>query len=74
MCTQVVPPTPSRAALSASRPYSRACVRSRLHVGLVELDDIGAGGEQVPDLLVHGPGVVHGRRGAGAVVIVLRLL
>jgi hypothetical protein len=74
MCTQVLPPTPSRARFSASRPYSRACSGPRLHVGLVELHHVGAGGEQVADLRVYGRGIIHRRRGAGAVVIVLCLL
>ena len=46
----------------------------RLHVGLVDLHDVGAGGEQVPDLGVHGRGVVHRRLLVARVEVVLRLL
>ena len=45
-----------------------------LHVGLVELHDVGAGGEEVPDLLVHRFGVGHGEAFVVRVVGVLRLL
>ena len=46
----------------------------RLHVRLVDLDDVGARGEEVADLLVHGDGVVHRRRLVARIVVVLRLL
>ena len=46
----------------------------RLHVGLVQLHHVGAGGEQIADFLVHRSGVIHGRGFVGVVVIVLRLL
>ena len=47
----------------------------RLHVGLVDLHDVGAGSEQVADLLVHCFRVVQrGRFAAAAVAVDLRLL
>ena len=45
-----------------------------LHVGLVDLDDVGAGGVQVLDLGVDRGGVRHRRRLEVGVVVVLRLL
>ncbi len=49
-------------------------LRARLHVGLVDLHDVGAGGEQVQDLAAHGVGVGHPDRLRRAVVVVLGLL
>ena len=49
-------------------------LRPRLHVGLVDLDDVGAGGEQVLDLGVDGGGVVERHLLLARVEIVLRLL
>ena len=46
----------------------------RLHVGLVDLHHVGAGGEQVLDLRVHRVGVVHRRLFVAGVEVVLRLL
>ncbi len=45
-----------------------------LHVGLVDLHDVGAGGEEILDLLVDRGGVVERHRGLALVEIVLRLL
>ncbi len=45
-----------------------------LHVGLVDLDEVGAGGVQVLDLGVDRGGVRHRRRREVGVVVVLRLL
>ena len=45
-----------------------------LQVGLVELHDVGAGGEEVAHLLVHRLGVGHGEALVVRVVGVLRLL
>src|SRR3954453_6636370 len=47
---------------------------ARLHVGLVDLDDVGAGREQVADLGVDRGGVVERELGLALVVVVLRLL
>ena len=69
-----MPVTPSRARLSASSPYSPGRLGTGLHVGLVELDDVGPGGEQVPDLLVARVGVRESDRSWVAVEVVLRLL
>ena len=74
MCTAVVPLTPSSARLSASRPIFARLLRPRLHVGLVDLHDVGAGGEQVLDLLVHGGRIVERHLLFVRVEIVLRLL
>ena len=49
-------------------------VGARLEVGLVDLHDVGAGGAQLAQLLVHGAGEVHRHRGEIGVVVVLRLL
>jgi hypothetical protein len=74
MCTQVVPSMPSSARFSASTPILARRFRARLHVRLVDLHHVGAGGEQVADLLVDGGGVVEGRLAQLRVVIVLGLL
>ena len=48
---------------------------TRLHVGLVDLHDVGAGVEQIANLGVDSRGVVHrGELAAAAVVVDLRLL
>ena len=49
-------------------------VRPRLHVGLVDLHDVGAGREQVLDLGVDGGGVVERHLLLVLVEVVLRLL
>jgi hypothetical protein len=50
-------------------------VRAGLHVRLVDLHDVGAGAEEVPDLFVDRRRVVHrGELAAAAVVLDLRLL
>ena len=49
-------------------------LRPRLHVGLVDLHDVGAGGEQVLDLVVDRGGVVERHLLLVLVEIVLRLL
>ena len=47
----------------------------RLHVRLVDLDDVRAGGEQIADLGIERDRVIHGRQlAAAAVVVDLRLL
>ena len=74
MCTAVVPSTPSSARLSALRPYRARLLRPRLHVGLVDLHDVGAGGEQVLDLLVDRGRIVERQLLLVLVEIVLRLL
>jgi hypothetical protein len=48
--------------------------RARLHVRFVDLHDIGAGREQIADLLVHGGRVVDGSFLFGRIVVVLCLL
>jgi len=55
----------------SKRPRSRGM---RLQIRLIDLHDVGAGGEQVPDFHVHGGGVVHRQLRLGRVVIVLRQL
>ena len=54
-------------------PCSRL-VGAGLHVGLVDLHDVGAGREEVLDLGVDGGGVVQAERHLVLVVVVLRLL
>src|SRR5262249_55933696 len=49
-------------------------LRTSLHVGLIDLYDIGTGGEKVLDLLVDGDSVVHGRFGRAGIEVVLGLL
>ena len=49
-------------------------VGPRLHVGLVDLDQVGTGCVQVPDLGVDRRGVPQGGRGQVGVVVVLGLL
>src|SRR5262249_51784292 len=46
----------------------------RLHVRLINLHDVGAGGEQVFDLHVNSGRIVHGERNLVLVVVILRLL
>ena len=70
----MVPVTPSSARFSAGTPYLRGLVRPGLQVGLVELDDVGPGREQVLDLLVDRLGVAEGRLLGARVVVVLGLL
>jgi hypothetical protein len=60
--------------LSTSSPYSAGGLRARLHVRLVELHDVGAGGQQVEDLLAHRGRVGQAELARGAVEVVLRLL
>ena len=55
-------------------PYDRASVGMHLHVRLVDLHDVRAGGEEVTDLGVHRGGVVHRQVRIGRVVVVLRQL
>ena len=43
-----------------------------LHVRLIDLHDVGAGGEEVTDFHVHRGGVVHRQFRVGRVVLVLR--
>jgi hypothetical protein len=61
-------------AIEDLQPILARLLRSRLHIGLVHLHDVGAGGKQIPDLLVHRDGVVHRRLFIGLVEVVLRLL
>ncbi len=49
-------------------------VGARLHVGLVDLHDVGAGVEEVLDLLVDRRGIAHRQGDLVLVVVVLRLL
>src|SRR5882672_5608360 len=49
-------------------------LRPRLHIGLVDLHDVGTCGEQIANLRVHGDRVVHRRFFLGFVVVGLRLL
>ena len=74
MWSAVVPVTPSSARAIACSPYSRAVVRPGLHVRLVDLHDVGAGGEEVLDLLVHRRGVAERHLLGARVEVVLRLL
>lgn len=61
---------PSRAASAARREAApRGVVEASLEVGLVELDDVGAGGEEVGDLLAEAVGVVAGEGLLGVVVL-----
>ena len=55
-------------------PVGTGGVRAGLQVGLVDLDDVRPGGEEVLDLGVHGLRVVHRGRLEVRVVVVLRLL
>ena len=62
-------------AVERAQAVGAGVVRPRLHVRLVDLDDVGAGGEEVADLAVHGLRVIHRRElAAAAVVLDLRLL
>ena len=70
----VVPVTPSSARSSAFEPIGLGLVRPRLHPGLVELHDVGAGREQVLDLGIDRGGIVERQRRLVAVVVVLALL
>ena len=65
---------PSSARLSAFRPNCARLLRPRLHVRLVDLHDVGAGGEEIADLLVDRRGVVQRRGFLARVEVVLRLL
>ena len=49
-------------------------LRPGLHVRLVDLDDVGARGEQVDDLVVDGSGVGQCQLGRVCVEVVLGLL
>ena len=69
-CTAVVPVTPSTARASAVEAVLPGLVRAGLHVRLVDLHDVGTGGEEVEDLLVDGRGVVEGE--LALVVVVSR--
>ena len=53
-------------------PYDRASDGMHLHVRLVDLHDVRAGGEEVTDFDVHRGGVVHRQFRVGRVVVVLR--
>ena len=69
-----------RAGNALQRPVQhrdavRTCLlRPGLQVGLVQLDDVGSGFEQVPDLVVDRLRVAEGGRLPARVVVVLRLL
>ena len=65
---------PSSARFNAVEAVLARLLRPRLHVGLVDLHDVGAGGEQVADLGVDGRGVVHRRGFLAGIEVVLRLL
>ena len=45
-----------------------------MHVGLVDLHDVGAGGEEITNFLVDGGGVIHRRGVLARIVVVLGLL
>ncbi len=49
-------------------------VGARLHIGFVDLHDVGAGGEQILDLGVDRVGVIHRGLGDVGIIVVLRLL
>ena len=74
MWTAVVPVTPSSAALQRGEAVLAGRLGPGLHIGLVDLDDVGAGRVQVLDLGVDRGGVRHRGRLEVGVVVVLRLL
>ncbi len=61
-------------SLQPVQPDLAGLVRTRLHIGLVDLHDVGAGREQILDLRVHRRGVVEHHLLLVLVEIVLRLL
>ena len=65
---------PSVALLQGVEPVRAGRLGPRLHVGLVDLDDVDAGREQVQDLRPDGLRVRHAERRRVAVVVVLGLL
>ncbi len=69
-----MPETPASARLRAFRPYLPRLFRPRLHVGLVDLNDVGARGKEILDFRVDGGRVVDGRFLVRPVELVLRLL
>ena len=62
MWSAVVPSTPVERAVDRVERVLRAPLRARLEVRLVDLDDVGAGREQVAELLVDRLGVGEGQR------------
>ena len=74
MCTAVVPVTPVERALQRCDTELPGLLRPGLHVRLVDLDDVGARGEQVDDLVVDGAGVGQRQLGRVCVEVVLGLL
>src|SRR3989449_6889826 len=61
-------------AVEGRKAVPAGLLRPRLHVGLVDLHDVGAGGEQIANFFVHRDRVIHRRLFLGPVVLVLRLL
>jgi hypothetical protein len=60
--------------IERAQPVLARLLRPRLHIRLVDLHHIGAGGEELAYLLIHGDRVVHRRCFVRAVILVLRLL
>ena len=74
MWTAVVPVDAVERAVERREPVLARLLGPRLHVGLVDLHDVGAGGEEVVDLVVDGAGVGQRELGVRLVVVVLGLL
>ena len=75
MCSAVVPGAFFQRPVDCFQSVCPGFLGTRLHVGFVDLYNIGAGSEQVADLVVDGGGVVHRRQFPAAIVVVdLRLL
>src|SRR4029077_2563178 len=61
-------------AVERREPIVLRFLRTSLHVGFVDLYDVRTGCEKVPDLLIDGHSVVHGRFSRAGVKVVLNLL
>ena len=74
MCSAVVPTDAVERAVDRLERVLARVVRARLQVGLVDLDDVGAGGHELAQLLVDRDGVVQRQPRIVGIVVVLRLL
>ena len=74
MCTAVGPRHAVEGVVERPKPVLGGPLGPRLHVRLVDLHDVGAGGKEVADLPVHRGRVVHRGLFLARIVVVLGLL